>query len=56
MKKFSVGDEIEHKLFGRGVVAEVPGFGRGNDVKLKIKFDKDDEYKIIISKFVKLIK
>ena len=56
MKQFSVGDEIEHKTFGRGVVSKVSGLNIGENVKLTIKFDRNDEYKMILSKYIKLIK
>ena len=27
MKTFSIGDEVEHKLFGKGIILTIDGFG-----------------------------
>ena len=53
MKTFSIGDQVEHKLFGKGIILAVDGFD--NTAKLTIEF-KGKVSKIIISKYVKLIK
>ena len=53
MKTFSIGDQVEHKLFGKGTILAVDGFD--NTAKLTIEF-KGKVSKIIISKYVKLIK
>ena len=52
-KKYEIGDKVEHKLFGKGQILEIKGFAA--DAKLTIDFyDKDT--KVIISKYVKLVK
>ena len=53
MKTFSIGDQVEHKLFGKGTILAVDGFD--NTAKLTIEF-KGKVSKIIISKYVKLVK
>ena len=53
MKTFSIGDQVEHKLFGKGTILAVDGFD--DSAKLSIEF-KGKISKIIISKYVKLIK
>ena len=53
MKTFSIGDQIEHKLFGKGTKRAIDGFD--DSAKLTIEF-KGKISKMIISKYVKLIK
>ena len=53
MKTFSIGDQVQHKLFGEGTILAVDGFD--NTAKLTIEFEGKVS-KIIISKYVKLIK
>ena len=53
MKKFSIGDKVEHKLFGKGKILDIDGFG--DSAKLTIKFSGEIS-KMILSKYVKLIK
>ena len=53
MKKFTIGDKVEHKLFGKGEVLDINGFD--DSIKLTIEF-KGKISKIIMSKYVKLIK
>ncbi len=53
MKTFSIGDQVQHKLFGKGTILAVDGFD--NTAKLTIEFEGKVS-KIIISKYVKLIK
>ena len=53
MKKFSIGDKVEHKLFGKGEILDIDGFG--DNVKLTIEFSGEIS-KMILSKYVKLIK
>ena len=53
MKTFSIGDQVEHKLFGKGTVLTVDGFDES--AKLTIEF-KGNINKMIISKYVKLVK
>ena len=36
MKTFSIGDQVEHKLFGKGTMLTIDGFDDG--VKLTIEF------------------
>ena len=52
MAKFSIGDKVKHKLFGEGDIVDVDGFG--DSTKLTIAFS--DDKKVIMSKFVKLLK
>ena len=52
MRTFSIGDQIEHKLFGKGTILAVDGVE--NSAKLTIEFRGKDS-KIIIAKYVKLI-
>ena len=53
MKKFSIGDQVEHKLFGKGTILEVEGF---EDIAtLTIEF-KGKISKMIMSTYVKLSK
>ena len=53
MKKFSIGDQVEHKLFGKGTILTIDGFD--DSAKLTIKFSGNIS-KMIISKYVKLVK
>ena len=50
-KPFSIGDQVEHKLFGKGTIQEVKGVEDG--AKLTIEF-KGKVSKMIIAKYVKL--
>ena len=52
MAKFSIGNKVKHKLFGEGEIIEIAGFGDSS--KLTIAFS--EEKKVIVSKYVKLIK
>ena len=53
MSKFSIGDKVEHKLFGEGEILEIDGFD--DRAKLTIEFSGKIN-KMIISKYVKLVK
>ena len=53
MKTFSIGDQVEHKLFGKGTILAINGVE--DSAKLTIEF-KGKISKIIISKYVKLVK
>ena len=53
MKTFSIGDKVEHKLFGKGIILAVDGFDES--AKLTIEFSGNIS-KMIISKYVKLVK
>ena len=53
MKTFSIGAQVEHKLFGKGTVLAVAG--HENSAKLTIEFSGKIS-KVILSKYVKLIK
>ena len=53
MKTFSIGDQVEHKLFGKGTILAIDGFDAS--AKLTIEFSGKIS-KIIISKYVKLVK
>ena len=46
-KTFSIGDKVEHKLFGRGTILEIE-----SDTKLTIAFSGNIRKKIM-SKYVK---
>ena len=50
MRTFSIGDQVEHKLFGKGTVLTVDGHEDG--AKLTIEF-KGKVSKMIIAKYVK---
>ena len=52
MKTFSIGDQVEHKLFGKGTILDIDGFD--NSAKLTIEFMGIS--KMIIAKYVKLVK
>ena len=53
MRTFSIGDQVGHKLFGKGTILAIVGFD--NSAKLTIKFSGNIS-KMIISKYVKLVK
>ena len=53
MKKFSIGDQVEHKLFGKGTILTIDGFD--DSAKLTIEFSGNIS-KMISSKYVKLVK
>ena len=53
MKTFLIGEQVEHKLFGKGTILDVDGFDES--AKLTIKFSGNIS-KMIISKYVKLVK
>ena len=53
MKTFSVGDQVQHKLFGKGTILDIDGFD--DSAKLTIEFEGKIS-KMIISKYVKLVK
>ena len=53
MRTFSIGDQVEHKLFGKGTILAIEGVE--NSAKITIKFSGNIS-KMIISKFVKLVK
>ena len=53
MRTFSIGDQVEHKLFGKGTILAIEGIE--NSAKLTIKFSGKISKKII-SKYVKLVK
>ena len=61
MRKFTIGDKVEHKLFGKGRILDIEyeGFDRegsvGDNTKLTIEFKRKTSKKII-SKYVKLVK
>jgi len=49
-KEYSIGDRVEHKLFGRGTILEIESVG--DNTNLTIEFSGKIEKKII-SKFIK---
>ena len=53
-KEFSIGDEVVHKLFGKGTIVEIDSLFEDttDHTKLTIEFDGNDR-KQIIAKFVK---
>ena len=53
MSKFSIGDKVEHKLFGKGKILDINGLT--DNAKLTIEF-KGKVTRVIISKYVKLVK
>ena len=59
MKRFSIGEQVEHKLFGKGTILAIGGAfkedGFGDSVKLTIEF-KGKISKVIISKYLKHVK
>ena len=54
MANFDIGDRVKHKVFGKGDIMEITGFGSAT--KLTIAFDDIDDKKVIMSSFVKLLK
>ena len=54
MSKFSIGDKVEHKLFGKGKILDIDGLT--DNAKLTIEFKVEKDAKIILSKYVKLDK
>ena len=55
-KTFSIGDLVEHKLFGKGTILEIEDvLSIGDNTKLTIEFSGNIS-KMIISKYVKLVK
>ena len=53
MRTFSIGEQVEHKLFGKGTVLAVDG--HEDSAKLTIEFSGKVS-KMILSKYVKLVK
>ena len=53
MRTFSIGDQVDHKLFGKGTILAIDGFD--DSAKLTIEFSGKIS-KLIISKYVKLVK
>ena len=53
MRTFSIGDQVEHKLFGKGIILDIES--AGDSTKLTIEFSGNISKKII-SKYVKLVK
>ena len=53
MRRFSIGDQVEHKLFGKGTILAIDGFD--DSAKLTVEFSGKIS-KMIISKYVKLVK
>ena len=53
MRTFSIGDQVEHKLFGKGTILAIDGFD--DSAKLTIEFSGTIS-KMIIAKYVKLVK
>ena len=53
MKKFSIGDQVVHKLFGNGTIMAIDGYDIS--AKLTIEFSGNIS-KMIMSKYVKLVK
>jgi len=53
MRTFSIGDQVEHKLFGKGTILDIESVG--DSTKLTIEFSGKISKKII-SKYVKLVK
>ena len=53
MRTFSIGDQVEHKLFGKGIILDIES--AGDSTKLTIEFSGNISGKII-SKYVKLVK
>ena len=52
-KEYSIGDQVEHKLFGKGTILEIEKVG--DNTNLTIEFRGKDS-KNIIAKYVKLVK
>jgi len=53
MRTFFIGDQVEHKLFGKGTILDIESVG--DSTKLTIEFSGKISKKII-SKYVKLVK
>ena len=53
MRTFSIGDQVEHKLFGKGTILDIESVG--DSTKLTIEFSGKISKKII-STYVKLVK
>ena len=53
MRTFSIGEQVEHKLFGKGTITAVVGFD--DSAKLTIEFKKKVS-KMIMVKYIKLVK
>ena len=53
MRTFSIGDQVEHKLFGKGTVLDIESVG--DNTNLTIEFKGKIEKKIV-STYVKLVK
>jgi len=53
MRTFSIGDQVEHKLFGKGIILDIES--AEDSTKLTIEFSGNISKKII-SKYVKLVK
>ena len=53
MRTFSIGDRVEHKLFGKGTILDIESVG--DSTKLTIEFSGKISKKII-STYVKLVK
>ena len=49
-KEYSIGDQVEHKLFGKGTILTIDGYD--DSAKLTIEFSGKIRKKII-SKFIK---
>ena len=52
-KEYIIGDQVEHKLFGKGTILAIEGVK--NSAKLTIRFSGNFS-KMFISKYVKLVK
>ena len=50
-KEYSIGDQVEHKLFGKGTLLEIEK--AGDNINLTIEFKGKVEKKIV-STFIKL--
>ena len=53
MRTFSIGDQVEHKLFGKGTILDIESVG--DNTNLTIEFSGKNSKKII-STYVKLVK
>ena len=53
MRTFLIGDQVEHKLFGKGTILDIESVG--DSTKLTIEFSGKISKKII-SKYAKLVK
>ena len=53
MRTFSIGDQVEHKLFGKGTILDIESVG--DSTKLTIEFSGKISKKII-STYIKLVK